>query len=31
VKAGLCERPNHWEFSSAWRGGNVPSPGDTAS
>ena len=31
VKAGLCERPDHWEFSSAWRGGNSPPPGDTAS
>ena len=29
VKAGLCEQPHQWEFSSAWRGGNVPPPGDT--
>jgi putative transposase len=27
VKAGLCERPEHWEFSSAWRGADVPPPG----
>ena len=31
VKAGLCERPEQWAFSSAWRGGNVLPPGDTAS
>jgi REP element-mobilizing transposase RayT len=22
VKAGLCDRPEQWEFSSAWRGGS---------
>jgi type I restriction enzyme R subunit len=27
VKAGLCERPEQWEFSSAWRGRNVPPRG----
>jgi REP element-mobilizing transposase RayT len=31
VKAALCEQPDQWEFSSAWRGGNVPPPGATAS
>jgi REP element-mobilizing transposase RayT len=31
VKAALCEQPDQWEFSSAWRGGNVPPPEATAS
>ena len=31
VKAGLCERPDQWEFSSAWRGGKAISAEGTAS
>jgi REP element-mobilizing transposase RayT len=30
VKSGLCERPEQWEFSSAWRGERLPRE-DTAS